>query len=120
MRKKWIDSIRGLAFLMVIFNHLDYDNTIIMRYFSPIFLTSFFFVSGYLFKERLSFSSVFEHRVRTLLLPFVILGSCMIVLSGLFSINTTHMGLVDSFVELFSQYGKAHINTMWFIPSLFF
>ena len=120
MRKKWIDNIRGLAFLMVIFNHLDYCNTVIMRYFSPIFLTSFFFVSGYLFKERLSFSSMFEHRVRTLLLPFVILGSFMIVLSEIFSLNTTHIGLVDSFIELFTQYGRAHINTMWFIPSLFF
>lgn len=45
-----------------------------MRYFSPVFLTMFFFVSGYLFKENCSFSFVLEQRTRTILLPFLTLG----------------------------------------------
>ena len=119
-RLLWIDVIRGMAFLMVIFNHLDYENIVAMRYFSPVFLTSFFFVSGYLFKDGSSFIEVLEQRIRTLLLPFVLLGSLMVLTSEFFSINDTHVGLKESFMELFVQYGHAHINTMWFIPSLFF
>lgn len=70
----WLDVSRGLAFLMVVYSHLEYTNDSVMRYFSPVFLTTFFFVSGYLFKEKCSFSKVFEQRTRTLLLPFLALG----------------------------------------------
>lgn len=74
LRLKWLDISRGIAFLMVIYSHLEYKDDMIMRYFKPMFLTMFFFVSGYLFKEKCSFSKVFEQRTRTLLLPFLILG----------------------------------------------
>lgn len=118
-RKGWIDIVRGTAFLMVIFNHLDFDNAIAMRFFCPVYLTSFFFVSGYLFKDYSSFLEMLEHRTRTLLLPFVLLGSLMIVSSYLFSIGEKQIGIKDAFVELFLQHGKSHINSMWFVPSLY-
>ena len=70
LRLKWLDISRGLAFLMVIYSHLEYKENMIMRYFSPMFLTMFFFVSGYLFKEKCSFQKVLEQRTRTLLLLF--------------------------------------------------
>lgn len=74
IRLKWLDIARGLAFLMVIYSHLKYKDDMVMRYFSPVFLTMFFFVSGYLFKENCTFSKVLEQRTRTLLLPFLTLG----------------------------------------------
>ena len=74
VRLKWLDIARGLAFLMVIYSHLKYKDDMVMRYFSPMFLTMFFFVSGYLFKENCSFTKVLEQRTRTLLLPFLTLG----------------------------------------------
>lgn len=115
----WIDSSRGIAFLMVIFNHLDYENNTVMRFFSPVFLTTFFFVSGYLFKRDVSFKKMFMHRTRTLLWPFFILGCITILSSSIISYNEKHIGVLESFKELFAQYGYAHINTMWFIPSLY-
>lgn len=118
-RISWIDSSRGIAFLMVIFNHLDYENNIVMRFFAPIFLTSFFFVSGYLFKSDVSFKDIFMHRTRTLLWPFFILGNITILSSCFVSFNEKHIGILESYKELFAQYGYAHINTMWFIPSLY-
>lgn len=59
---------------MVIYSHLDYCDSQIMRFFSPVYLTMFFFVSGYLFKEDCSFNKVFEQRTRTIFLPFLIMG----------------------------------------------
>lgn len=73
-RLKWLDIARGMAFLMVIYSHLRYNDDTVMRYFTPMFLTMFFFVSGYLFKEGCSFAKVLEQRTRTLLLPFLTLG----------------------------------------------
>lgn len=75
MRINWLDTSRGLAFLMVIYYHLatrEYGG--IVPFFSPVFLTTFFFVSGYLTKSGLSFGKVFEQRTRTLFVPLLIFG----------------------------------------------
>ena len=74
-RIKWLDTSRGLAFLMVIYYHLSTRSAGgIVPYFSPIFLTTFFFVSGYLTTSGILFKKVFEQRTRTLLFPLVFFG----------------------------------------------
>jgi len=118
-RLEWVDQSRGLAFLMVIFSHMDFDNYVVMRFFNPVLLTTFFFVSGYLYKDNIPFLTMLRHRTRTLLWPFIVLGSILIFLSYLHSYNDKQIGLLESYGELFSQYGYVHINTMWFIPSLY-
>lgn len=121
MKKRiaWFDLTRGTAFLMVIFNHLDYGNDVVMRFFTPVFLTTFFFVSGYLFRVRVPFRQMFIARTRRLMQPFVLLGTITILLSSVLSFNEKQIGILESFKELFMQYGYAHINVMWFIPSLY-
>lgn len=49
-RINWVDVSRGLAFLMVIYYHLPMMDSGVMNFFQPVFLTTFFFISGYLFK----------------------------------------------------------------------
>lgn len=115
-RINWIDVSRGIAFLMVIYSHLQYCNSSLMHYFSPIFLTTFFFVSGYLFKEGCSFKQVFEQRTRTLLLPFLILGVCMIALNQVITYNEP-VPFVDRIKGLLLQNG--HNQLLWFIAALY-
>lgn len=116
LRLKWLDISRGIAFLMVIYSHLQYKEDMIMRYFSPMFLTMFFFVSGYLFKEKCSFSKVFEQRTRTLFLPFLILGLIMIGLSQILTFNG-HVSIIDEIKGLLFQNGQNQI--LWFIAALY-
>lgn len=115
-RINWLDISRGLAFLMVIYSHLDYSSSSIMKFFSPIFLTTFFFVSGYLFKENQSFSYVLEQRTRTLLLPFLTMGGVMILLSNLLSFNEV-ISTQDAIKGLLFQNGKNQL--LWFIAALY-
>lgn len=116
LRLKWLDISRGIAFLIVIYSHLEYKDDMIMRYFKPMFLTMFFFVSGYLFKEKCSFSKVFEQRTRTLLLPFLILGLIMIWLSHILTFNE-HVSIIDEIKGLLFQNGQNQI--LWFIAALY-
>lgn len=115
-RINWIDVTRGIAFLMVIYSHLQYCNSSLMHYFSPIFLTTFFFVSGYLFKEGCSFKQVFEQRTRTLLFPFLVFGGFMISLNQVVTFNET-VPLVDRVKGLLLQNG--HNQLLWFIAALY-
>lgn len=115
-RINWLDTTRGLAFLMVIYSHLDYCNQDIMRYFSPVFLTMFFFVSGYLFKENCSFSFVLEQRTRTILLPFLTLGGGMITLSNILTFNEK-IPLEDEIKGWLFQNGQNEI--LWFVAALY-
>lgn len=87
-----------------------------MRYFSPVFLTTFFFVSGYLFKENCSFLKVFEQRTRTLLLPFLLLGMIMIILSQILTFNEK-VPFVDELKGLIFQNGTNQL--LWFIAALY-
>ena len=101
---------------MVIYSHLEYSNDAVMRYFTPVFLTSFFFVSGYLFKEKCSFSKVFEQRTRTLLLPFLALGMIMILLSQVLTFNAK-VPFMDAVKGLLFQNGTNQL--LWFVAALY-
>lgn len=115
-RINWLDVSRGLAFLMVIYSHLELCDSAIMRYLSPVFLTTFFFVSGYLFKENCSFKKVFEQRTRTLLLPFLMLGTIMILMSQILTFNE-RVPIKDEFKGLLFQNGENQL--LWFIAALY-
>ncbi len=101
---------------MVIYSHLEYCDNSVMKYFSPIFLTTFFFVSGYLFKEGKSFWFVLENRTRTLLLPFLALGGVMIAMSQILTFNE-RVSLADSIKGLLFQNGENQI--LWFVGALY-
>lgn len=113
----WLDSARGIAFLMVIYNHLDYCDLSVLRFFKPVFLTTFFFVSGYLFKTDSTFLKTLESRLRTLFIPFLIYGTLMLALKQVFSFNGAAPSFVDSLVGMLTQ-NRAD-GSFWFIPSLF-
>lgn len=121
-RIAWVDVARGIAFLAVIYSHLKSSCEpmyvsridILLR---PMFLTTFFFVSGYLFKSGRSFSSVFEQRTRTLLWPLLSLGSIMIVLQHIFTFRDAPLSWADGFKGLLLQNGENEI--LWFIAALY-
>ena len=111
-----MDVSRGLAFLMVIYSHLEFCDPVVMRYFKPVFLTTFFFVSGWLFKDKCKFSYVLEQRTRTLLLPMLALGLIMILMEQVLTFGEK-VPLIDSLKGLLFQNGENQI--LWFIAALY-
>lgn len=101
---------------MVIYSHLEFANEKVMRYFSPLFLTTFFFVSGYLFKENCCFNKVLEQRTRTLLLPFLSLGMIMILLSQVLTFHDK-IPIFDEVKGLLLQNGTNQL--LWFVAALY-
>lgn len=116
-RITWVDSARGIAFFMVIYRHSTFCVPDLMRYFSPIFLTTFFFVSGYLHKSNIPFFSFLEHRIRTLFIPFLIYGTMMISIRYIFTFKEELIPFSVAIKGLIVQNDQG--SFIWFIPSLF-
>ena len=51
-RIEWIDQLRGILFLFVIICHSRLAPPFLKHLYEPIFLTGFFFLSGYLYKDK--------------------------------------------------------------------
>ena len=89
----------------------------IVPYFKPVFLTIFFFVSGYLTKSGKTFGAYFEQRTRTLFVPLLIFGLCLKMIFVVYN----GIGIGDAIVEVikgvFIQM-PPH-NTSWFVASLY-
>ena len=120
-RISWLDSVRGFAFLMVIYGHIVCcGNMVLNNYFAPVFLTSFFFVSGYLFKEDVSFWKFFEQRTRTLYIPSVILGLFILLTSVAFPVadpnNKINVG--SEIIGIIFQFDGKH-HGLWFLAALY-
>lgn len=118
-RLLWLDYARGIAFLMVWYSHQKYSNDNIMAFFTPVFLTMFFFVSGYLFKSDYSFSKLLEHRTRTLFLPWLIFSLLIIFSEHIIIINpekhiTLQKDLLDMFISI-----RGKNDRLWFVAALF-
>lgn len=78
-RIEWIDNLRGMCMVFVYFHHSGSSPLWFVKFYVPIFLTSFFFVSGYLFHHP---SRVFDIRQKllniftSLVIPYFIYCFC--------------------------------------------
>ncbi|MCM1452033.1 MAG: acyltransferase family protein [Clostridium sp.] len=102
----------------MIYSHIPQCDDKLMIYFAPVFLTAFFFVSGYLYKSGQRFSYVLEQRIRTLLIPLFLLGILMIGMSKIISYKE-RVDILDSLKDLFIQSGFEHSPILWFVAALF-
>ena len=98
-RKLWLDALRGVAMLLVVYGHCVKGWTEFYVFTSPIKMPMFFLISGYLFKPRggdqvAFFKSIFLK----LVVPWLVLGLIH------------HTNPATRFLNLIS--GKA----LWFMP----
>lgn len=111
-RIAWIDNLRGLCMVFVCFHHTGTSPVWFHKFYLPIFLTSFFFVSGYLFhnpSRNFSPKQKLLNIFTSLVIPYFIYCSCC---SGIALV--TH-GVEDFLHQLYlSVYG----TKSWFISAL--
>lgn len=116
-RIKWLDIMKGLAMLMVIYSHVEYHPSVPMSFLAPVFLTVFFFTGGYTFNCKDNFASFLKGKIKGLFIPWLSLGLINIFLTQLLTFNEK-IPLQKQIIELLLQNGRGG-NRLWFIAAMF-
>lgn len=105
-RKAWIDGLRALAIILVVFGHQMKGVTEYFIFTSPVKMPLFFAISGYLFKMRDGdTNSFFIHLFKKLIIPWF----CLALIPFL---PKLFMG--ESFLEFISNLVSG--KSLWFMP----
>ena len=109
-RIEWIDQLRGILFLFVIICHSRLAPPFLKHLYEPIFLTGFFFLSGYLYKDKdiaAKMKSIFNGLVAPFLLYSLLWGGISLLqpFDPCVVMDTIVVNLLGG-------------ETIWFIPCL--
>ena len=129
-RIQHIDTARGIAIICIILGHLG--NMDINRFVFTFHVPLFFLLSGYFYNKEINARTLVIKRVRTLLIPYVICCT-LIILSAVFINQLTNQGTGDKDIILYwlqaSAYGAGdnyttpfvihQIGAIWFLLALF-
>ena len=86
-RLEYVDILKGIGILLVIFSHSGAENEETMVYVGGVFIPLFFVVSGYTYKHRdQPFLMLMKKKARRLLLPYFFFSTILLLLYKRFSL----------------------------------
>ena len=117
-RIEWIDVMRGIAMIMVIYGHID-GNSHIGQFMYMFHVPAFFFISGYLFNPQLSIKEHIKKRVCRLLVPFILFGTTMILINWCVHIILGLQYDALHYIKDMIFQVRGTDSRIWFLPCLF-
>ncbi len=114
----WLDDLKGFLILFVLLSH-SYPPIAYRRFFTPFFLTMFFFVSGYTFSVKDRFPLFFVKKCKRLVLPLFLLGGIRMSVSFILYDRGKGMSLFLERLKGLLLQRSGHYDEMWFISCLF-
>lgn len=113
IRVKWIDIIKGICIIFVMLDH-SYPPDDYVTFFTPFFLTMFFFASGYTFSLKKSFMEFFIKKVYHLLVPLFSLGCIRVLGMSVLGMTDLRVGLLGLLLQINCMHDE-----LWFISCMF-
>lgn len=112
-RIQWLDVCKGILIFNVVLSH-SYPPILYRQFFTPFFLTMFFFVSGYTFSTKNTFKVFIINKAKRLLIPFLLLGLSRMLLYYIIEGGSIMERLKGFVLQISCQYDE-----MWFVSCLF-
>lgn len=120
-RVHWIDIAKGLGIIAVVIGHIYHDE-IIYNWLYSFHMPLFFFVAGYLYKQKDMLPDL-KRRVQTIAIPYFSLGSIVLLYWALLErrFRDSTMGVFESVVGFISgEFRYLDFNVhLWFLPCFF-
>jgi len=124
-RIEWIDTLRGIAMFFTIWGHAYPDATgLIRKYIYSFHMPLFFFISGLTYNSnKLSFKDFIKKRMKTLLIPYLIINLISIFIYFLFSkfAIVSELSIIQMLMGIFysnTEYVSAPAGPTWFMLTL--
>lgn len=116
-RIDFIDKIKGVCIILVIYSHILGDLFEGARFIFCFHMPIFFCLSGLFFKPYTCYKEFLRRKVNTLLVPFVFF---YIISYSLFFLKKAAFGSIQNFSIWDFLYGEQMFNiSLWFLLSLF-
>lgn len=124
-RIDYIDILKGIGILLVIFSHSGAEKDGAMAYVGGVFIPLFFIASGYTYKKNEQpFLSFIRNKIRRLLVPYFFFSALLLLLYKRFSLNDL-IGVCYSRYCLFPYDNTENLYLMgggnpplWFLTSM--
>lgn len=112
-RVEWLDVLKGILILFVILSH-SYPALIYRYFFTPFFLTLFFFASGYTFSTKQNTKIFLQNKWRRLGIPFLVLGGIRVGINYILYRDRSVKGYIVDFLLQKNSQG----DELWFVSCL--
>lgn len=116
-RIEWVDIVKYVCIIMVMLSHLETRTEIWEAFYTPFFLSAFFFTAGYVYRPKSNFKVFIYKKFRQLFIPWLLFSIFDIVLSQVISFNA-HESLLKELKWNFLQI-RGQGDQIWFIAALF-
>lgn len=116
-RIEWVDTGKFICIMFVMLSHLESGSEILDTFYHPFFLTVFFFLSGYVYRQPATFREHFIKKVKGLLVPWFIFSNFNILLSAVVSFREDRNTLSELFWNVLQIRGSG--DGVWFVAALF-
>lgn len=114
------DTIRGVCILLVNYFHSNVS-FFALKYVSTICVHPFLFMAGYFYSGKGTLGDTFKKKLRTLIVPYYVLGLAYYLLWLLFSFNSGQDLLAPLKAVLYMPIGGFPIEpSLYFLPVMFF
>lgn len=98
-------------------SHLESGSEGLRRFYSPFFLTGFFFLSGYVYKQPSSFKNHMSKKIKALFIPWLLFSNLNIFLSMIITLKGERNLIEEIFWNTLQIRGIG--DGLWFLSALF-
>lgn len=116
-RIDWVDTGKFICIMFVMLSHLESRTELLRSFYTPFFLTVFFFLSGYVYRPPASFGQHFLKKLRGLFIPWLIFSHLNILLSAVITLKGDRNTLSELFWNELQIRGQG--DGLWFVAALF-
>jgi len=116
-RVEWVDIGKYICIMFVIVSHTESGTATLQKFYLPFFLSTFFFLSGYVYNQPPSFKEHLRKKAKGLLVPWFIFSNLNIILSAVVSFRE-NQSIASEFVWNLLQI-RSHGDGVWFVAALF-
>lgn len=116
-RVEWVDVGKYICIMFVMLSHLESSSEIIRKFYSPFFLNTFLFMSGYVFNRPDSFKTHIRKKIYGLFIPWFVFSNLNILLSSVVTLKGDRDWKHEVLWNAIQINGFG--DGLWFIAALF-